>query len=155
MPGIPGRVSNRRQLWHNGVIRHQALCRDCAVKILGIGGLPGPEQQDFLKAPSLVLLVVAVTDTKIDARNICTQDRLSFDRASGIAGGTDERLLETDQPVTCTIDSVARLPVDMHNVLIGLDRRFRLEHDWERIKLTDAEVRALSYVQRHYAANPL
>lgn len=107
------------------------------------------------KAPSLVLLVVAVTDTKIDARNICTQDRLSFDRASGIAGGTDERLLETDQPVTCTIDSVARLPVDMHNVLIGLDRRFRLEHDWERIKLTDAEVRALSYVQRHYAANPL
>lgn len=107
------------------------------------------------KAPSLVLLVVAVTETKIDARNICTQDRLSFDRASGIAGWTDERLFGTDQPVTCTIDSVAPLPVDVHNVLIGLDRKFRLEHDWERIKLTDAEVRALSYVQHHYAANPL
>lgn len=30
-------------------INGKPLCRDCAVKILGIGGLPGPEQQDFLK----------------------------------------------------------------------------------------------------------
>lgn len=55
----------------------------------------------------------------------------------------------------CTIESAAPLPVDMHNILLGLDRKHRLEHDWDRIKSTDTEVQALVYAKHHYRANPI
>lgn len=55
----------------------------------------------------------------------------------------------------CTIESVALLPVDMHSILLGLDRKRRLKHDRDRIKSTDTEVQALVYATHHYRANPI
>ena len=73
---------------------------------------------------------------------------LVFDRQTGKAEWGDAQ-------VVCTIDSVAPLPADIHNVMLGLDRKFRLERDLERIKLNDAEKRALVFVDSYYSSNPL
>jgi hypothetical protein len=53
--------------------------------------------------------------------------------------------------VRCTIDSIAPLPVDIHNVLLGLDRKMRLRFD----KLNTAEKEALKSVADFYPANPV
>ncbi|MEJ0071169.1 MAG: hypothetical protein WDO24_23250 [Pseudomonadota bacterium] len=49
---------------------------------------------------------------------------------------------------------MAPLPVDIYNIMLGIDRKFRLEHDPERIKLSEAEVKAFSFLHTHYAKNP-
>ena len=95
---------------------------------------------------SLICLVMAVTKTTIQARTVTTQTHLEFDRQTGIAEWGDER-------VPCVVDSVAPLPVDIHNVMLGIDRKFRLEQDSERLKLNDAEKRALIFVESHYSSN--
>jgi hypothetical protein len=57
-----------------------------------------------------------------------------------------------DSPdVRCTIDSVAPLPVDIHNVMLGLDRKMRLRFE----KLSRAEKDALLFIADYYPANPL
>jgi hypothetical protein len=71
-----------------------------------------------------------------------------FDRQTGEGVWGDDR-------VPCTIDSTAPLPVEVHNILLGLDRRSRLERIEERFKLTDAENQALSFLTAHYASDPL
>lgn len=60
-----------------------------------------------------------------------------------------------DEATSCTIDPVAPLPVDIHNVILGLDRKFRLEQDPRRARLNDAEKQALIYVSTHYSSNRL
>ena len=99
-------------------------------------------------APSMICLVMAVTDMGIQARTVTHQLHLEFDRQTGVAKwASDERVLGA------VVDSVAPLPVDIHNVMLGIDRKFRLEQDSERLKLNDAEKRALIYVDFHYASN--
>ena len=99
-------------------------------------------------APSLICLVMAVTETRIQARTVTHQLHLEFDRQTGVAKrASDERVLGA------VVDSVAPLPVDIHNVMLGLDRKMRLEQDPERFKLNDAEKRALIYVDSHYSSN--
>ena len=44
------------------------------------------------------------------------------------------------------------LPVDIHNVILGIDRKYRLEEDEERLKLNDDEKNALLYVAKHYSS---
>jgi len=39
--------------------------------------------------------------------------------------------------------------------MLGLDRKMRLEHELERIKLNDDEKRALIFIDSHYSTNPL
>jgi hypothetical protein len=99
-------------------------------------------------APSLICLVISVTETTIQSRTVTSGEYLEFDRQTGVA-------LWADEEVSCTIDSVAPLPVDIHNVILGLDRKLRLEQDTERVRLNDAERQALIYVDRHYSSNPL
>jgi len=100
---------------------------------------------------SLVCLVTSVSDSKVCARRITTQEDLEFDRQSGIELG----------PIRSRIDSVAPLPTDIHNIFLEMDRRngeisrdikngFRLEDDPERIKLTADEKRALLFLDSHY-----
>jgi hypothetical protein len=95
---------------------------------------------------SLICLVMAVTKTRIQVRTVTTQTHLEFDRQTGIAEWGVER-------VPCVVNSVAPLPVDIHNVMLGLDRKMRLEQDPERFKLNDAEKRALIFVDSHYSSN--
>jgi hypothetical protein len=97
---------------------------------------------------SLICLVMSVTEATIHARTVTTQKHLEFDRQTGTAKWGDES-------VPCTVDSVAPLPVDIHNVMLGIDRKFRLEQESERLKLNDAEKRALLYVDSHYSSNQL
>jgi hypothetical protein len=100
------------------------------------------------KAPSLICLVVSVTETMILARTVTSGEHFEFDRQTGVAQWVDEA-------TSCTIDSIAPLPVDIHNVILGLDRKFRLEQDPRRARLSDAEKQALLYVGTHYSSNRL
>src|SRR5579862_1198505 len=97
---------------------------------------------------SLICLTTSIDDTTIHARTVTTQIDLQFDRETGVAQwGYDM--------VPCTIDSVAPLPPEVHAVLIGVDNKFRMERDPMRLKLSDAEKRALVFVSSHYPMNPL
>lgn len=61
------------------------------------------------------------------------------------------------------INSVARLPTEIHNVFLELDRKYRavlgqkgiFERNPDYFKLTDAEKKALLFIHTHYASNPL
>jgi hypothetical protein len=97
---------------------------------------------------SMICVVVSVTETAIHARRTTTQEDLEFDRRTGVMTRGDGR-------PRCAINSVARLPVDIHEVFLGMDRKFRLEHDPERIKLSKAEQAAILFASSHYASNPL
>lgn len=100
------------------------------------------------KAPNLICLVVSVTETTIQARTITSGERFEFDRQTGAAQWVDEA-------VSCTIDSVAPLLVDSHNVILGLDRKLRLEQDARRVRFNDAEKKPLIYLDAHYSSNRL
>jgi hypothetical protein len=95
---------------------------------------------------SLICLVTSVTETAIRARRVTTQEDFAFDRRTGLT-------LQDDGLAPCTIVSVAPLPADMHKVMLGLDRRYRLEGDTERFKLTDAEKQAFAFLNTHYPTN--
>jgi hypothetical protein len=93
---------------------------------------------------SFICLVFSVTDTTIGARRITTQHYLEFDWVTGI--GADEGRI----PV---IDSVKPLPAEFHQAMLELDRRYGSGQDFERLKLTEIEQRALLYAADHYPAN--
>jgi hypothetical protein len=97
--------------------------------------------------PSLICLTVSVTETTIQARRITTQEDLEFDRQTGAEKCDDGRVSR--------IDSVAPLPLAVLNVILGIDRKYRLLQDPEQAKLTDAEIKALMYTGPHYASSPL
>ncbi|MGA8078705.1 MAG: hypothetical protein WBD53_14770 [Xanthobacteraceae bacterium] len=106
---------------------------------------------------SLICLVLSVNKTSIRARRINTQEELEFDRETGKAESGGER-------IPCQIDSVAPLPAEIHGVFLRLDGKYqalmamdeksRFE-DLDRLKLTDAEKKALSFVYSYYPSNPL
>ena len=97
---------------------------------------------------SLICLATSVGKTTIHARRITSQEELEFDRQTGFAkSGNDQ--------VPCEIDSVAPLPAEIHDVFLEMDRRYRVEHDLERFKLTDAAKRALLFIHSYYPAHPV
>lgn len=93
--------------------------------------------------PSLICLVEAIGPDRIETRRVTTQDHVSFDMDTG------EDI--DDSPIRCIIDSIAPVPVDVHNVLLGLDRKMRLGQP----PLNQAEKDALVFVGRFYRAHPL
>ena len=97
---------------------------------------------------SLICLATRVEGSVIEAGTVTSQYELVFDRDTG-------EELDGDQKGEGIIDSVTPLPLEMHNVFLGLDRKSRLERDPERVKLTDAEKEALLFVDDYYPANPL
>jgi hypothetical protein len=97
---------------------------------------------------SLICLVVSVTESTIHARTVTTQMQTEFDRQTGEGVWGDDR-------IPCTIDSTAPLPVEVHNVMLGIDRKFRLERIPERFKLNDAEIKAYLFLDAHYSSDPL
>jgi len=96
--------------------------------------------------PSLICIVVSVSENQIEARTVTNQAVFHFDRRTGVS---------MRRTSTCTIDSVIPLPIDIHNALLGLDRKFRLEHRPDRHKLTDEEKEALIFVADFYPKNRL
>jgi len=86
---------------------------------------------------SLICLVEEVSENRIVARRMTTQERLSFDRFTG---------REIGDRAACAIDSTAPLPVPIHNILLGLERKMRLQRDPEKFKLDRDEREALMFV---------
>ena len=110
---------------------------------------------------SLLCLTMAVTSTTIQARNVATQIIYDFDRCSGLADW-----VVFGKRYVCTIDSVATLPKDIHEIMLSLDQKYREgeyrdAEDPERklqpgeAALTKEQVRGLLFVSKFYAANPL
>jgi hypothetical protein len=95
---------------------------------------------------SLICLVEEVSEDRIVARRITTQDRLSFDRITG---------REIGDRAACAIDSTAPLPVPIYNTLLGLERKMRLQSDREKFKLDRDEREALMFVGPYYRSNRL
>lgn len=102
------------------------------------------------KGSMLICLVTAVTDATIHARTMTTGYLLKVDRQTG--EGEVEGAIAM---IACKIDSVSPLPVDIHNIMLGLDRKSRLERNEERVKLTEDEKRALLFLHSHYESNRL
>ena len=92
---------------------------------------------------SLICLVEEISTNRIEARRVTTQDHVTFDLNTGHTFAPAD--------VRCTIDSIAPLPVDIHNVMLGLDRKMRLRFE----KLSRAEKDALLFIADFYPANPL
>jgi hypothetical protein len=73
---------------------------------------------------------------------------LEFDRRTGIeSGGKGE--------TPCAVDSITPLPLNLPNVILGMDRKMRLEPDVTKHKLNDEEKRALVFIASFYLSNPL
>ena len=97
---------------------------------------------------SLICLVTLITDTAIHARRVTTHDELRFNRMTGRVEMEEDRIADA-------IGSICKLPAEIHETMLGIDRKFRFETDIEKLKLTDAEITAFLFIKRHYADNPL
>lgn len=93
---------------------------------------------------SIICLVTAVDNDFIHCRRITTQHTYIFDRTAGLS-------IASDTQMGAEIDSVEPLPINIHNTLLGLERRIRLgKRTPENIRLTAAEKEALVFVHDHY-----
>jgi hypothetical protein len=99
---------------------------------------------------SLICRALEVSASAIRARTVTLQCALEFDRESGIA--TPEIRGER---VPCTVDSVASVPDEIREALLGLDRAESDKAKTEHHKLTNSEERALVFAAPFYPANPI
>jgi len=93
----------------------------------------------------LICLATSITETAIYARTITHQLEFKFDRRTGVGR-------EDEYSIGGTIDSVERLPPDIYEALIGLDRRHRAGDDR---RLSSEEKRALLFLDDFYEAHPI
>ncbi|MBS0521645.1 MAG: hypothetical protein JSR90_23320 [Proteobacteria bacterium] len=106
--------------------------------------------------PTRICLTIDVTPEKLTARSVTTQHVYEFDRRTGVAL---HRLHGIDY--TFVIKSVAPLPADIHEIMLGLDRRYggRPEKGDEPASgdtgLTEEQKRGLLYVSSYYPAFPI
>ena len=127
--------------------------REDAIRNLAIGDIFHAHAPN---GASLVCLVTSLSESRICARRIPTQEDLEFDRRTGVEIG----------PIRSRIDSVAPLPEDIYQIFVAMDRKnaeicrdvrlgIRLEDIPERSKLNGDERRALLFLHSHYASNRL
>ena len=105
--------------------------------------------------PSMTCLVIKISEGFIHVRDIPKQLCVSFDINTG------KGFFEGDE---CVIDSIAPLPIDIHHVLIHLDRKYRLSNrdpdlpldmNSDELHLTEAEKSAFSFIHDYYPSNNL
>jgi|ERR1044071_3053092 hypothetical protein len=99
---------------------------------------------------SLICRALEVSDSTIRARTVTSQYALEFDRKTGVA--TPEIHGER---VPCTVVSVASVPSEIREALLGLDRAESNKAQAEHHKLTKSEQRALVFAALFYPANPI
>jgi hypothetical protein len=97
---------------------------------------------------SLICLVTHLSKTQIEARRVTTQEVVRVDRSTGLGKLGARR-------VTCTVDSVAPLPITIHNEMLGIDRKFRLAQSEGDLKLTSSEKKALLFIDSFYSQKPI
>jgi hypothetical protein len=106
---------------------------------------------------SVICLVLQVRENTIFARRITTQSVHEFDRTTGV---------ETDESNPVVINSVAPLPADIREIMLGLDGKYRAaEHrraedpEWtmppEQARLTEEEKRGLLFIGQFYQDNSI
>jgi len=106
---------------------------------------------------SFICLALKVNDKTILARRVTTQSVHEFNRRTGI---------EDLDGVPLTIDSVARLPADIEEIMLSLDRKYREDEyrraedpEWKMsahdARLTTDEIRGLLFVGKFYTDNPI
>jgi hypothetical protein len=94
----------------------------------------------------MMMLVYDRSATTILARHVPSQTKAEFDR-NGLSAAIEG-------VGTITLTSAAPLPPDTYSTVLGLDRKIRLMHSVEHIRLTDDEKRVLQEVGDFYAARP-
>ena len=94
-----------------------------------------------------MMLVYDIDESTIFARHVPSQTKAVFDRSG--------RSKPIENIGTITIMSAAPLPPETYNVVLGLDRKIRLMHSVEHIRLTDDEKRLLKDADEFYGARPL
>jgi hypothetical protein len=99
---------------------------------------------------SLICLALDVTNTVIFCETVTSVYALEFDRTTGLA----ERDFHGES-VVCTIDSVARLPKDIEEVLVRLHRVYSRKDEDDNPKLKDLEHRALVFAAQYFPAHPI
>jgi hypothetical protein len=106
---------------------------------------------------SMICLVLSVAGNVIRARCVTTQEEIEFDRQIGKA-------FVGERGVVCVIDSIARLPPEIHDVFLKMDKKNKelmaMDEesrfaDLERLKLSESEQKALIFIHSHYQSNPL
>jgi hypothetical protein len=118
--------------------------RETLLKRLVVGDIFHAESP---RGASLICLAVSIDEATIQARRVTTQEHLEFDRRTGVERCVDQHMTR--------INSVAPLPVDVLNVILAIDRKYRLLQNLDQGKLTDAEIKALMYAGAHYSLNPV
>lgn len=95
----------------------------------------------------MMMLVYDRSDTTIFARHVPSQTKAEFSR--------DGKSATIEGIGTIAIASAAPLPPETYSVVLGLDRKIRLMHSIEHIRLTDDEKRVLREVEDFYRARLL
>lgn len=90
---------------------------------------------------NLICLVECVGPSRIKTRRITTQEQVTFDIGTG----------ENIETPGCRLDSIMPLPVEVHDVLLGLDRKMRLGNQ----QISEAEKAALDFADEVSLAHPL
>jgi len=93
---------------------------------------------------SLICLVTRLRKNQIEARTVTTQNLVRIERNTGVGKLGAGR-------VPCSVDSVAPLPIAIHNEMLGIDRKFRLAQDESALKLTSSEKKALLFIDSFYS----
>jgi hypothetical protein len=96
---------------------------------------------------SIVCLVLDLTKTTISARRVPTFEHYVFNISTGV-----EQLQATGRP--SQIVSVEPLPIDLHNTLLWLDRRYRLRRLSNRFE-SRGDLKALLLAEEHFAKYPI
>ncbi len=94
-----------------------------------------------------LLLVYAVDKNGIRARHVTTQTTFEFHR--------DGRTGPLDGGGHCAIVSIARLPPEQHEIVIGLDRKMRMGREHPDFVLSKAEIEFLLTYDRFFKTHPL
>lgn len=94
-----------------------------------------------------LLLVYDADDDGFWARHITTQTTARF--------GRDGKSRWAPDGGSCVIVSTARLPHDMYETALGLDRKWALKPDYPDSKLSEAEIRLMTTGRAFFEANPL
>lgn len=98
---------------------------------------------------SLICLTLEVSDTTILGKTVTTQLFYRFERQSGV-------VRDENGEIIATIDSTERLPDDILDIVMQIDRKFGCVDGQEgSSKLTADEKRALLFVASFYPANPI
>jgi hypothetical protein len=95
----------------------------------------------------MMMLVHDRNETTLFTRHVPSQTKAEF--------GRNWQSNDINGIGTITLTSAAPLPAETYNIVLGLDRKIRLMHSLEHIRLTEDEKHLLREIEAFYKARPL